>query len=397
MAPGPAPGAVDAPPAESSNDETPDPAPSSPDAPDASDAATINPTPSLVIGFNGRIEQVAKVGTFWQAEGPNRGGPKLCHFYPTWDVALRPAGEGDVSLVGSRAYLEKWLETAEGLCDEVLMSFKSHPKANGGRGNDVGLTTPPTVAQMRAAFEAFVATKWVGYTGTFSFAPWNEPNNADSAGTGLGQELTPERAAEYYLALRAVCGSPQAKKCLVVAGDFASNGTMVGDYQSKCANDDVPASQLCLGATYLDRYKNFIVNHADDAAYALDQGFRPEYFAFHPWFDVNDYLRNGAHCNDIARCSTKALLAQMSGTWANVELWDTEIGVGQNDLVPNDALQSCGAAYLIRLSNLSPRITRLYYTHLASGSGRLLAGTTARPALGLLAARATQAAGQSCP
>ena len=59
-------------------------------------------------------------------------------------------------------------------------------------------------------------------------------------------------------------------------------------------------------------------------------------------------------------------------------------------------LQACGAAYLVRLSKLSPRITRLYYTHLASGPGRLLAGDAARPALGLLASRATTAQGLTC-
>jgi hypothetical protein len=78
-------------------------------------------------------------------------------------------------------------------------------------------------------------------------------------------------------------------------------------------------------------------------------------------------------------------------------LWDTEIGVGQGNLVPVDGLQACGAAYLIRLSKLSPRIKRIYYTHLVDGAGKLLDGVTARPALGLLATRATTAPGQTCP
>jgi hypothetical protein len=65
----------------------------------------------------------------------------------------------------------------------------------------------------------------------------------------------------------------------VAAGDFATDG-------------DIPKY-----LSYLDKYKNYIVDHATDRdvhkkpKYNLPQGFHPEYFAYHPWQDINTYLK----------------------------------------------------------------------------------------------------------
>ena len=64
---------------------------------------------------------------------------------------------------------------------------------------------------------------------------------------------------------------------------------------------------------------------------------------------------------------------------------------------PSDADQACGTAFLIRLTTLSPRITRLYYTRFRRGPGQLWVDETAtRPAMPILAKRQRAATGFTC-
>ena len=148
--------------------------------------------------------------------------------------------------------------------------------------------------------------------------------------------------------------------------------------------------------SYLDRYKNLIAIHATD--YGLAPGFRPEVFAYHPWHDVNSYIDSNAPCSSYQNCVTRRLLRSLGGSWGGVEIWDNEIGVGLQNPTPPDenTTQPCGAAFLVRLTLLSPRVTRLYYMHFLSGHGPLFDGTTLRPAGRVLAARATSYDGATC-
>jgi hypothetical protein len=342
---------------------------------------------AITIGFNGGADQFAYFDEFRNASSASQHQLRLCHAYPSWDVALQKPGQGSTSLPGSRAWLEDWLKQAEGHCDEALLSFKASPKSQGGTGNEDSATTnPPSVNDFTTAFAAFRATEWVGWSGAFSFTPWNEPNNGAGSGNGLGRALTPDEAAAYYLAMRHLCSPPG---CKVAAGDLASNGGMVADFQWNCSDDNVAPRDLCAGASYLDRYKNYIANSADDAPYHLGQGFRPEYFAFHPWHDVNSYVDSKEHCTTEAHCATRALLKNLGGSWGGVKLWDTEIGVGHDgNPALDDEVQACGAAFLMRLSaNVTNRITRVYYTRLHNGNPELIAGSTPRPAMKVLADR----------
>jgi hypothetical protein len=336
----------------------------------------------LNIGFNnGYASQFAYYPDFFDtAVAP---GPRLCHAYVQWNVADQAPWSGSIADHSSRAFIDDWLQKAEGHCDEALISFKSMSAGD-----------PPSTSAFARAFERFVATDWAaetGFTGELAYTPWNEPNNGARSGNGLGVIIDARVAARYYLAAERAC---RQHGCKVAAGDFASNGNMDDDFRWNCANDNVEPSRLCatkssmnpqgVRASYLDRYKNEIANRATE--FGLPQGFRPRYFAYHGWHDTNRYLDADAHCSTYETCTLRRLLRSLRGSWGNVVIWNTEDGIGQTS-APDDHDQACGAAFLLRLSTISSRVKRLYLTRLRGGPGTLLVGHTPRPALTVLAQR----------
>jgi hypothetical protein len=363
-------------------------APTDDDASDNETEALAGDLKSINIGFNGGTDQFGYFDDFFKSKGAVAiPGPHVCHWYVPWNVAQPGTATTDLT------YLKGWLRAAEGHCSEALISFKADAPG-----------APPTQAEYKAAFIAFVDTPWAtetGFTGAFSFTPWNEPNNPEPAGSGLGKALTPEQAATYYLTAEHQCAS---RGCKVAAGDFASNSTWWDAFEWNCANDNVAAADLCkspssentggLPASYLDRYKNYIVNHA--ANYFLGDGFRPKYFAFHGWHDVNEYLDHDSACGSYGDCATRRLLQSLGGSWSHVEIWDTEVGMGQKKAY-SDPEQACGAAFLLRLTALDRRITRLYYTRLHGGNEHLLDDHAPRLALHVLAERNPSLAGKCAP
>ena len=358
-------------------------------ADDADEALVAGDARAVDIGFNGGPDQFEFTDDFFASEA--RRGPRLCHTYVRFDVAEQRPDPGSAdSEPGSRGYLERWLRAAQGHCDEAFISFKA---AAPGRA--------PSEASFTSAFRAFVTTSWAqetGFTGGFAFSVWNEPNNPAGSGNGLGTVIEPELAARYYLAAEKLC---RQHGCKVAAGDFASNGGTWNDYEWNCANDNVAPRDLCKQASarnpghrpasYLDRYKNTIANHADE--YGLGARFRPEYFAFHGWHDANEYLDTGSHCSSYSDCVTRRLLTSLGGSWGQVQLWDTEVGVDQDAAPISDHEQACGAAFLLRVTALSKRITRLYYTRYHGGTGELARNHAPRPAMQVLADRETHVNG----
>ena len=342
----------------------------------SSSSEAISESPDgLNIGFNDFMpgnDEFAYADRFFRESdaylasiGRSPPGTRHCHAYPSWDVGTQAPGSGSVSDGASRRWFETWLGYAEGHCDEALISFKWSEGAKPAMGT--AAQNAQGVAEVERAFVAFRSQVWPGWTGKFSFTPWNEPNNAAGTGNGLGVQIPADVAAAYYLAMRKHCDGPD---CKVAAGDFASNGTMGTDFLMKCSDDN--GQSLCSAASYMDRYKNYIARNAGAAG--LGSGFRPEYFAYHGWDDVNDYLRVGSHCDDAQHCTTRALLQSLSeATWAGAKIWDTEVGVGQrltDGPYPDDVEQACGASFLLRLSaNLSNRIERIYYTRIFDGGG----------------------------
>jgi hypothetical protein len=341
----------------------------------------IDPT-NLNVGFNnGYATQFDYYGDFF---GTGVTPPaRLCHAYVSWKVAYQAPHSGSIADHASRAFIDDWLAKAQGHCDEALISFKSMAPGS-----------PPSTTAFAAAFEKFVAVSWAaetGFTGKLAFTAWNEPNNGDTAGNGLGVKIPPRVAARYYLAAERAC---RRHGCKVAAGDFASNGNMWDDYRWNCANDNVAPSQLCStkssmnpddrDASYLDVYKNEIANRA--TSFGLPSGFRPAYFAYHGWHDSNRYLNAGDHCSSYETCTLRRLLRALRGSWGAVVIWNTEDGIGQTD-APDDREQGCGAAFMVRLNTISARVRRLYITRLHGGPGQLLVGHTPRPAMTVLAER----------
>jgi hypothetical protein len=355
-------------------------------------SAAVNPN-NLNIGFNdGFTSEFDFYPDFFNLRAPTL--PRLCHTYVAWDVATQPAHTGQISDPTTRAYIEDWFAHAQGHCDEALISFKAPHSGD-----------PPSTGTYADAFDKFAAANWTaetGFTGKLAFTPWNEPNNGADDGNGLGAPLDARLAARYYLAAERSCRN---HACKVAAGDFASNGNFWDAFEWNCENDNVSPSTLCntkssvnkgkVGPSYLDRYKNEIVNRATD--FGLPASFRPTYFAYHGWHDTNGYLANADHCTSYDTCALRRILKSFGGSWQNVELWNTEDGIGQKGALGDEA-QADGAAFMVRLQSITSRVRRLYVTRLHGGSDQLIVGHgQLRPAACVLARRQRTSAGGACP
>jgi len=346
------------------------------------------------IGANEWTSEMAPFEALRAASGA-AGEPRLCHVYTYWDIANHDPAGGDQS--HTRSGLIQWFGQVASDCDEVLVTFQGPQQS--------GEEAPPSVADFESSFVDFqnltnAGAPLAAWNGKLTYTPWNEPNNSANSGNGLQEPISPE------LAVRRHC-DPSAS-CKVAAGDFATNGGTANDIEWNCADDnvtgDTPTSCAApsrmnttgLPPSYLDRYKNYIAVHASD--YGLSSTFRPEYFAYHPWHDVNSYIESNAACDGYDDCVTRRLLQSLGGSWSGAELWDTEIGVGlQTTPAPNpETTQPCGAAFLVQMTDLSPRFTRVYYMRFAGGNGPLFDGTTMRPAGQVLASGALVYEGTKC-
>lgn len=355
---------------------------------------------SFDVGMNEWVGDFGAFASFRAESGAT--GARLCHAYTFWDIAHRdpPSGDQTHTLTG----LLGWFGIAANACDDVLVTFQGPQIKNGHE-------SPPSVNAFENAFVAFLHLTDPGeplqsWRGKLSFTPWNEPNNPANSGNGLQESISPELAAQYYMAARKHC-APSAG-CRVAAGDLATNGGTANDIEWNCANDNVAGDtpQHCAAPSrfntsgkapsYLDRYKNEIARHA--GLFGLPSGFRPEYFAYHPWHDVNSYIESNATCDSYGDCVTRRLLQSLGGTWGGSEIWDSEIGVGlQTSPAPDQwTTQPCGAAFLVQLTDLSPRIKRVYYMRFAAGNGPLFDGSSIRPAGRVLASQALTYQGAHC-
>ena len=363
--------------------------------PSANGQTIIRNAQSLNIGFNGPDRQLPYMTTFYVATNAyyhtigrtSMPGNRHCHAYLSWDIAEQSVGSGNIKKEGTRAWLEDWLKHAQGQCDEALLTFKYINGVSKGEGF-------PTAADFEAAFTMFQNISWAytGWTGTFAFTAWNEPNNGAPSGDGLSMLVDAKLAADYYLAIRKHCTPPS---CSVAAGDFASNGHLGNGFVQNCARD---ATVLCRNASYMDQYKYYLAK--DAATYGLGSGtsFRPEIFAYHAWDDINDYIKQNPNCDSVKdhNCTTWVLLNSLSKDgWADTTIWDTEVGAGQNPQTNPDAItQACAASFLLRLTaTASSRISRIYYTRPYENDGEHWSLFTAsgepKPAFTVLAERDT--------
>jgi len=381
---------------------------------------------ALNISFNGADttgtdDQLPAVDQFYTATkayytslGKSMPGVRRCHAYVSWDVALQPAGSGSSTQEGSLVWLQTWLANEQGHCDDALITFKWYVGISCVYYTGCALGTteePPHPVEVGNALSAFLAATWTGWTGTFAFTPWNEPNNAAVSGDGFdnGDTVGARTAADYYLAMRDVC--IPANGCSIAAGDFASNGSLWQDSIQNCADD---TAALCGTATYMDTFKHYLNN--DATAYGLASGFRPEIFAFHGWSDANDYLNSNANCDAVTTKTCVTWLTyyafatdthSANTTWTGVKFWDTEVGIGQDHTVasPTNDEQAKAAAFIMDLSStVSSRFWRLYYTRAWESDGAYWSlicsdGSTVRPSFTVWADRQTSYTntGSTCP
>lgn len=366
---------------------------------------------NINIGFNGPKDQFPYTDQFYTATDAyyqtigrvSMPGNRHCHVYMSWDAATQQPGSGDVSKEGSRAWLENFLAAAQGHCDRVLISFKNI--------SGVTVTSPngyPMVTTYQTAVGEFLNTDWsyAGWTNgktAFDYTAWNEPNLASGGGDGYATiQIPAERAADYYLVLRAACTAANCGQ--IAAGDFGSNGsTAWEDFVQQCTND--VTTPLCSNASYMDAYKHWIA--VDEMNYGLASSFRPEIFSYHGWDDINNYINSSSKCTDSQTCTIKAFFNAMNNSgWTGSALWDTEVAAGQNpESNPAAQLQGCAAAWLLNLTaSTSSRFARIYYTQPWDSNGQywsLFTSTGAiKPAFTVLADRNisyTPSDGSTCP
>ncbi len=370
---------------------------------------------ALNIGFNGADfsgsdNQLPYIDQFYTATkayyamlGKQMPGNRHCHAYVSWDIGLEPAGSGTPTQQGSLVWLQSWLAAYQGHCDQALITFKWVAGVSCVYYVQCALGTveqPPHPAEVGQSIQGFLAASWPGWTGTFAFTPWNEPNNPAPSGDGFdnGTTVGARTAADYYLAMRFYCTA--AVNCQIAAGDLASNGSLWQNSYQNCADD---TTTLCANGSYLDTLKYYL-NH-DGTAYGLPAGFRPENYAYHGWSDANDYLKGIANCDAVTTktCVTWLTYYAFStathsgnGSWTGVNFWDTEVGVGQDHQSAsstNDE-QARAAAFLIDLhATVSSRFFRIYYTRVWEPDGAYWSmycntGTT-RPSFTIWADRQT--------
>jgi hypothetical protein len=358
------------------------------------------------VGFaspsHGEMADLTGIKSFW-GETKYQPGARICHVYLPWDLATNPGAATQAIAADFTSYLAS--AKTDGGCEEILVSFKTQTSGGCPNGECTGEThgNPSTPTDYGTAFKAFLA-RW-GSEASFAFSPWNEPNNRAGAGNGTGNAggnayvIEPATAAQYYLELRSICGTD----CKVVAADLASDGTCyneahstklcIEDYQQNCPNDVVDPSKLCAKASYLDKYKNALAHYAKP--YGFAKTFRPEYFAFHGWKEVNDFVYGGNKTCKASNCATEAMVESLGGSWRHAAIWDTEVGAGQNTAL-NDRTQAQGIGFLLDVSaGISSRIYRVYYMGVRGGGWDLICSSNGKPRPGfkVLATRSTSYGG----
>jgi hypothetical protein len=197
-----------------------------------------------------------------------------------------------MKLPDERTLTDQWLAGAKKAGVEPFVTFGA---------SRVKPKTLPTVAQFRAAFQAFRKR----YPDVRAYAPWNEINHKSQP-----TAEHPDRAAAYYEVVREGCPD-----CTVVAADVLDQAGFPG---------------------YLKRFR------------AALKGGTPRLWGLHNYSDTNRFRTRG----------TRQMLRAVPG-----EIWVTETGgvarFGRS--FPFDLQRQARATtYTFKLLDLSSRIRRLY-------------------------------------
>ena len=402
-----------------------------------SQSAALTTAPAINIGFGGmghtaqQFEFSGMTEFFDASVLPDSAAhPRICHVYLPWNVGFPavadPKSEPEKQVNATKADFEDYLQSDnpngpgatkfKNPCEDVLVSFKGTSVPDPKNKNKIikgeepsGPDDDPTKCPhcFGSAVREFLRTywsQWATHGRTFSFTAWNEPNNPALPGNGIGTKLSPERAAAYFLVLQNICNEG-IYGCKVAAGDMESNGgdnqaNGIHDYETHC-DPDIGATP-CAKASWLDSYKSAIAKNAK--LHGLKEGFRPAYWAFHGWQEMNQVVYYGlsdpCKSDPKTKCAMTMMQASLKGTWSHGELWDTETGVAQKDphaktktsaAVPTigDELQAKGAAYLLSASK-DGGVTRIYYQGVEPGPWKITCGGKPRPSFCVLANRYTK-------
>ncbi|HEX2104060.1 MAG TPA: hypothetical protein VHF51_10445 [Solirubrobacteraceae bacterium] len=227
----------------------------------------------------------------------------------TAPTAGTPAGD-------RRIEFDQWVTDAASVGVRPLVAFEA--SRDPAKRTSAGLPRAPTVTEYSSAMTAFLRA----YPTVRQLAPWNEPNFSGSSNPLSG---SPSLAASYYRELVSVCARERAG-CTVAAGDFAGvpGDAYVGSYQA------------ALGSA------------------------RPAVWAFHAHTDANRFQAG----TDDSAPATRFFLGKLGGRWANSQLWIDEVGAyfrDANGKVWGDDSQRATTSFILGLSSLSSRISRIYY------------------------------------
>ncbi|HKG38163.1 MAG TPA: hypothetical protein VKB25_04175 [Conexibacter sp.] len=237
-----------------------------------------------------------------------------------YDIATTSSPAG----LDRRDNFERYLANARAAGVSLLVVFAPSQDV---RAPGTGDPLAPSADEFAAGFAAFRAR----YPDVTTIAPWNEPNNRDTASYALGSQ--PQLAADYWLRAKQLCPTD----CTLVAGDFAG----------------IPGDD-----SYVDAYQ------AELAA----NGAVPDVWAFHAYTDVNRFQVVGVSDAPVSRY----YLSKLQGPWAGARIWIDEIGARFRDasgLVWGDASQRDAAGLLLGLATLDPRIDAIYYFNYSNQCG----------------------------
>lgn len=251
-----------------------------------------------------------------------------------WDVAFRP--ETDLR----RGEFTRWLSSARSHGVEPYVTMGPSDQVLYG---DTCSMRAPTPAEFEDAFTALRATFGVTLIGV-----WNEPNFNKDCGSGTQARVVTPNGRAFDLA---DCPAASTDNCGPLAAAFYWRLA-----KANCPTCILPAGEFdsTPSDSYWTAYKSYLRSH------------RPKLWSIHPYTDGNRFQASG----DTSAPATNSFVNQLQGTWATADdgttshIWLTEVGAYRRNASGRefgDQSQRDVTAFILRLPDISPRITRIYY------------------------------------
>ncbi len=259
-------------------------------------------------------------------------GVSLARAVVPWDIAARSDER--------RAEFDRWLANARAAGVEPFVTMgPSDQVTHAGTCS----MRAPTRDEFAAAFDAVRAT-----FGVTVIAVWNEPNFAKECAEGHPRVVTPSGRAFHDPDCPS---SPSTDNCGPLAAAFYWRLATAA-----CPDCILPAGEFdsTPDDRYWDQYQTFLRDH------------RPKLWSIHPYTDGNRFQASG----DGSAPATTSFVNALGGTWATAgdgtasHIWLTEVGAywrNAEEQVFDDTSHRDTTAFILRLPQISDRITRIYY------------------------------------